>query len=216
MRSLHVHRTFSVRSADTVSRRCQRPFGKARGQGWLSRPSAYRGMAYAPHSGFTRIVRTTKVCVDMVVQTRLHYTQCSRLATSYQSVETCKVTCIRSHALLHFLSMQVSCRGEPHCILAWGLVDAFVFAANHHRHHRDDPGHIDNLFQGRIRLMTALAFAYAHALQMLCSGRRPGDILVRAWAEMITGLTGGVVLFLELMKSAIRFFCFFNSQKCIN
>ena len=112
-------------------------------------------------------MRTTKVCVDMVVQTRLlaafHPVLPPRDFLSI-SVDML-MTCIRSHALLHDHSMQVSCRGEPHCILAWGLVDAFVFAVNHHRHHRDDPGHIENLFQGRIRLMTALALAYAHALQ---------------------------------------------------
>ena len=53
--------------------------------------------------------------------------------------------------------MQVTRRGDQHCIFALGFVDVFVFAVNHQRHHRDDPGHFENFFQGRIRLMTALA-----------------------------------------------------------
>ena len=79
--------------------------------------------------------------------------------------------------VLHDLFARRTCRCDQHCILAFGLIDAFVHAHNHHRHNRNDPGHLEDCMQGRIRLMTAVAPTYTHTFQTLCYNSRPGDIL---------------------------------------
>ena len=51
---------------------------------------------------------------------------------------------VRLHANLHDLLTQGTCRGDQHCILVFGIVDAFVYVHNHHRPNRDDPGHFED------------------------------------------------------------------------
>ena len=51
-----------------------------------------------------------------------------------------------------------------------GAIDAFVYA--HHPHRRiENPGNFGNCMKGRIRLMTAITPACAHAYQVVCLTR---------------------------------------------
>ena len=57
-------------------------------------------------------------------------------------------------------------------ILVLGIIDAFVHAHNHLCRNGNNPGNFEDCMQERVRLLTALAPAYAHALQKVCLGRR--------------------------------------------
>ena len=60
-----------------------------------------------------------------------------------------------------------------------GFIDAFVYAHNYHHHNVDNPGNFQDCMEERIRLMTAITPAYAHAYRAICLARRPLDILCR-------------------------------------
>ena len=60
-----------------------------------------------------------------------------------------------------------------------GFIDAFVYAHNYHHHNVDNPGNFQDCVEERIRLMTAITPAYAHAYRAICLARRPLDILCR-------------------------------------
>ena len=56
-----------------------------------------------------------------------------------------------------------------------GVIDAFVCAHNHHYRKIDNPGNFGDCMKGRIRFMTAITPAYAHANQLICLTRHiPG------------------------------------------
>ena len=76
----------------------------------------------------------------------------------------------RGH-LFHDLITQVFLRSLTHGIVVMGVIDAFVYAHNQHRRHIDNPGHFGNCMKGRIRFMTAVTPAYAHAYQLICLTR---------------------------------------------
>ena len=52
-----------------------------------------------------------------------------------------------------------------------GVIDAFVYVHDHHRRTVDDPGNFGDCMKGRIRFMTAIIPAYAHACQLICLTR---------------------------------------------
>ena len=52
-----------------------------------------------------------------------------------------------------------------------GLIDAFVCAHNHHRRNIENPGNFGDCMKGRIRFMTAITPACAHAYQVTCLTR---------------------------------------------
>ena len=52
------------------------------------------------------------------------------------------------------------------------LVDAFVYAHNHHRRNMDNPGNIGGCMKGTIRFMTAITPAYAQTYQLIYLTRR--------------------------------------------
>ena len=56
-----------------------------------------------------------------------------------------------------------------------GIIDAFVYAHNYHRHNTYNPGEFEDCMEGRIRLLTAIAPSYAHAYQALCPTGRWAD-----------------------------------------
>ena len=49
-----------------------------------------------------------------------------------------------------------------------GFLDAFVYAHHQHRRILENPGNFDDGMEGRIRFMTAITPAYAHAYQATC------------------------------------------------
>ena len=51
-----------------------------------------------------------------------------------------------------------------------GVIGVFVYAHNHRRN-IDNPGNFGNSMKGRIRFMTAITPAYAHAYQLICLTR---------------------------------------------
>ena len=49
-----------------------------------------------------------------------------------------------------------------------GFLDAFVYAHHQHRQGFENPGNFGDCMKGRIRFMTAITPAYAHACQATC------------------------------------------------
>ena len=76
----------------------------------------------------------------------------------------------RSH-LLHDLITQVFLRRLQYGIVVMGFVDAFVYAHHQHRRCIENPGNFGDCMKGRIRFMTAITPAYAHAYQVTCLTR---------------------------------------------
>ena len=87
--------------------------------------------------------------------------------TSEVETNNCVWRTWRGH-LFHVLITQVFRRSLEYGIVVMGVLDAFVYAHNCHRRN------IDNLeisviaWKGRIRFMTAITPAYAHAYQFIC------------------------------------------------
>ena len=52
-----------------------------------------------------------------------------------------------------------------------GLIDTFVYAHHQHRRIIGNPGNFGDCMKGRIRFMTAITPAYAHAYQATCLSR---------------------------------------------
>ena len=52
-----------------------------------------------------------------------------------------------------------------------GFLDAFVYAHHQHRRIIENPGNFGDCMKGRIRFMTAITPAYAHAYQATCLAR---------------------------------------------
>ena len=73
----------------------------------------------------------------------------------------------RSH-LLHDLITQVFLQRLQNGIVVMGFIDVFVYA--HHQHHRsiENPRNLGDCMKGRLRFMTAITSAYAHAYQATC------------------------------------------------
>ena len=58
-----------------------------------------------------------------------------------------------------------------------GVIDAFVYAHNHHRRNLDNSGNFGDSMEGRIRLMTAITPTNAHVYQSICLAGRPLVVL---------------------------------------
>ena len=52
-----------------------------------------------------------------------------------------------------------------------GVIDVFVHVHNHHQRNLDNPGNFGDCMKGRVRFMTAITPAYAHAYQLICLTR---------------------------------------------
>ena len=104
----------------------------------------------------------------------------------------CKGLCRRFHAEGQEQMCKVECPDEPDSLLHYnecpllynffasvrrraivimGVIDAFVYAHNHHRRNMDNPGNFGDCIKGRVRFMTAVTPAYAHAYQLICLTR---------------------------------------------
>ena len=73
-------------------------------------------------------------------------------------------TCERCLSVL----ARVFLRGLQYGMVVLGFIDAFVYA--HHKHRLDsvNAGNFGDCMKGRVRLMTAITPAYAHAYQTTC------------------------------------------------
>ena len=95
-----------------------------------------------------------------------HYNVCPRLYNIfYYCLDTCFVLPVlpqRNH-FPHDLITLVFLRSFPHGIVVMGFLDAFVYTHNQHRRIIENAVNIGDCMTGRIRFMTAIIPAYAHA-----------------------------------------------------
>ena len=76
----------------------------------------------------------------------------------------------RNH-FLHDLITRVFMRSLQYGIVVLGFLDAFVYAHHKHRPDSENSGNFGDCMKGRIRFMTAITEAYAHAYQATCLAR---------------------------------------------
>ena len=101
-----------------------------------------------------------------------HYNECPQLYLSVYLLfgEQATVLPRRNH-LLRDLITQVFLRSLQYGIVVVGFIDAFVYAHHQHRRSIENPGNSGDCMKGRIRVMTAVTPAYAHAYQVTCLTR---------------------------------------------
>ena len=102
-----------------------------------------------------------------------HYKECPLLYNFFTSVWRHSLIQPRRAHLLHDLVTQIFLRRLQYGIVVMGIIDSFVYAHNHHRRNLDNPRNFRDCMEGRIRFMTAITPAYAHAYQTSCLTRHP-------------------------------------------
>ena len=95
-----------------------------------------------------------------------HYNGCPRLYNIFISFWRHASILPRRNCLLHDLISRVFMRSLQYGIVVLGFLDAYA----HHKHCLDseNSGNFGDCMKGRIRLMTAITPAYAHAHQATC------------------------------------------------
>ena len=83
------------------------------------------------------------------------------------NVELAKVEC-DGNCLLHDLISRVFLRSLQYGIVVLGFLDAFVYARHQHRLDSASSGNFGDCLTRRVRFMTAITPAYAHAYQTMC------------------------------------------------
>ena len=129
---------------------------------------------YVRHNDFTLKERNKRVELDVRMNPTLslsHYNECLLLYNVFTSIWVQATVLPRSNHLLHDLTTQVFLRSLQYGIVVMGFTDAFVYA--HHQHCRsiENPGKFGDCVKGRIRFMTAITSAHAHAHQATCPTR---------------------------------------------
>ena len=81
-----------------------------------------------------------------------------------------------SHLFLDLIS-QIFLRSLQFGITVMGFIDAFVYAHHQHRRNIENPDNFGDNMKGRIRFMTAITPAYAHAYHTTCLTRHLPAIL---------------------------------------
>ena len=104
------------------------------------------------------------------------YNKCFLLSNIFVSLRRNAEIHPRENHILYDLITEVLHANLQSGIVVMGFIDAFVYAHNYHRHNADRPGKFEDCMEVRIRLMTAITPAYAHAYQASFLGRRPLDI----------------------------------------
>ena len=100
-----------------------------------------------------------------------HYSECPLLYNLFASLWRHAKALPRRGHLLHDFVTQVFPRSLQYGIVAMGLIDAVVFANNHHRRNIENPGNFGDCMKRRIRFVTAVTPAYPHACQVTCLTR---------------------------------------------
>ena len=72
------------------------------------------------------------------------------------------------NCLLHDLISGVFLQSLQYGILVLGFLDAFVYAHHKHRHDSANAGNFGDCLAGKVRFMTAITPAFAHAYQTIC------------------------------------------------
>ena len=101
-----------------------------------------------------------------------HYNECPLLYNFFTSTwKRAAILPRRSH-LLHDSVTQIVFKNLQYGIVVMGVIDVFGCAHNHHRRNVDNPGNFVDCMKGRIRFLTTIAPAYAHAHQSICLAGR--------------------------------------------
>ena len=93
-----------------------------------------------------------------------HYNECPLLCDMFRSFCGQATVLPRRNNLLHDLITQVFVRSLQYGILVMGFIDAYVCAHHQHRRSIENSGNFGDCIKGRIRFMTAITPAFAHAL----------------------------------------------------
>ena len=131
---------------------------------------AFSGVACARHKDFTLRERNKDVELDASMNAILfsHYNECPLLYNFFVSIwRQASVLPPRGH-LFHDLITQLFPRSLQYGMAVMGVIDAFVHAHNPYRRNMDNPGNFGDGMKGRIRFLTAITPAYAHAWQLIC------------------------------------------------
>ena len=97
-----------------------------------------------------------------------HYYECPRLYSIFISFWRHATILLRRNHILHDLITRVFMRSLQYGIVVLGFLDAFVYAHHKHRFDSENSGNFGDCMKGRVRLMTAITPAYAHAYQATC------------------------------------------------
>ena len=100
-----------------------------------------------------------------------HFNECHRLYNIFTSYSRHATVCPQRNHFLHDLITRVFLRSLQYGIVVMGFLDAFVYAHHQHRRSIENPGNFGDCMKGRIRFMTAITPAYAHAYQATCLTR---------------------------------------------
>ena len=100
-----------------------------------------------------------------------HYNECPLLKRMFVSIWEQATVLPRRNHLLHDSITQVFLRNLQYGIVVMGFIDSFVYAHHQHRRSIDNPGNFGDCMKGRIRFMTTITSAYAHAYQETCLTR---------------------------------------------
>ena len=94
-----------------------------------------------------------------------HYNECLRLYNIFHSFWRHAPMLPRRNHILHDLITRVFMRSLQCGIVVLGFLVAFVRAHHKHRLDSENSGNFGDCMKGRVRLMTAITPAYAHAYQ---------------------------------------------------
>ena len=97
-----------------------------------------------------------------------HYNECPRLHNIFLSFWRHDTILPQRNHFLHDLITRVFLRSLQCGIVVLGFLDAFVYAHHKHRLDSENAGNFGHYMKGRMRFMTAITPAYAHAFQTTC------------------------------------------------
>ena len=143
--------------------------------GWLLVFSASSAMVFVRRNDFMLRERNKDVELDarmnpILFQTTTNASSCTTSSPRFGgTLQFCRGGAIFSTT---WLPKFFFLRSLQYGIVVMGVIDAFVYAHNHHRRNVDYPGNYVYCTKGRIRIMTAITLAYAHAHQSICLAGR--------------------------------------------
>ena len=106
-----------------------------------------------------------QTCRALITTNALVCTICSFLVGS-------RLLCFHGETIFsHDLITHVFLRSLQYGIMVVGFIDAFVYAHHQHRRGIENPRNFGDCMKGRIRFMTAITPAYAHAYWATCLTR---------------------------------------------
>ena len=121
------------------------------------------------HGDFTLQRTITRAVLDALMNLTLsHYNECPRLLNIFLSFWWNALILPPRNCLLHDLISRVFLRSLQYGIVVLGFLDAFVYA--HHKHRLDsaNAGNFGDCLTRRVRFMTAITPAFAHACNLSC------------------------------------------------